>query len=66
MRNAIHTFAMRRQAMLKHLRASWWRLQDLIDDTVRMLADGMSGQARRMRPIPIRVERRPEHSNTRR
>lgn len=59
MQDAIHTLAQRRQAVLKPLRACWLRLQDLVDETVRMLADGMSSQAtRRMRPIPIRIDER--------
>ena len=59
MRNPIHTLVNRLRALPKTLRAYRWRLEDQVDDIVRMLTQGMSNQAsRRMRPIPIRIDER--------
>lgn len=63
MRNAIHTLVDRLQTTLRTLRAYRWRfgrqLENLVGDTVRMLAQGMSNRAsHRMRPIPIRIDER--------
>lgn len=59
MRHAISILADCRRAMLMRLRAYGHQFQAMVDATVRMLAQCMSNPpARRMRPIPIRIDER--------
>ena len=55
MRDAIYTLTTHCQTALKSLRAFWYGLQDMVEATVRIMAEGQV--QRRMKPIPIRIER---------
>jgi hypothetical protein len=60
MRDAANIPATRCSKALARLQAGWRRFEAMLAETVRLTAEAMQGMdaSRRMRPIPIRVERR--------